>query len=216
PPLTGRPLPFASSYHLIGLLIAMDGDLPTEDFHLISSCPCWAYTKKCTRKKQSYSRASFRLVFPVILAVILLKESSLKTEHWALLISFLALAASVVIPLCFRWFDGKEKTANKREVLLQKILTLKSLASTSKYELIYLVQKHGGKMEPYQLEALNAKIPKIEEYEKEAWLLHDECSDYNDGASLEELNKTFTHVSVAESEIHDISKLIQKGKESYE
>ncbi len=22
----------------------MDGDLPTEDFHLISSCPCWAYT----------------------------------------------------------------------------------------------------------------------------------------------------------------------------
>ncbi|QSX32529.1 DUF3265 domain-containing protein [Shewanella avicenniae] len=21
-----------------------NGDLPTEDFHLISSCPCWAYT----------------------------------------------------------------------------------------------------------------------------------------------------------------------------
>lgn len=26
----------------------MDGDLPTEDFHLISSCPCWAYTRRCT------------------------------------------------------------------------------------------------------------------------------------------------------------------------
>jgi hypothetical protein len=26
----------------------MDGDLPTEDFHLISSCPCWAYTNGCT------------------------------------------------------------------------------------------------------------------------------------------------------------------------
>jgi hypothetical protein len=38
------PLPFASSYHLIAVLIAKDGDLPTEDFHLISSCPCWAYT----------------------------------------------------------------------------------------------------------------------------------------------------------------------------
>ena len=25
----------------------MDGDLPTEDFHLISSCPCWAYTSGC-------------------------------------------------------------------------------------------------------------------------------------------------------------------------
>jgi len=24
---------------------------PTEDFHLISSRPCWAYTKTCTRTK---------------------------------------------------------------------------------------------------------------------------------------------------------------------
>jgi len=23
----------------------LNGDLPTEDFHLISSCPCWAYTR---------------------------------------------------------------------------------------------------------------------------------------------------------------------------
>ena len=45
PSLTVWPLPFASSYHLIAKLIAKDGDLPTEDFHLISSCPCWAYTK---------------------------------------------------------------------------------------------------------------------------------------------------------------------------
>jgi hypothetical protein len=37
-------LPFASSYHLITILITKDGDLPTEDFHLISSCPCWAFT----------------------------------------------------------------------------------------------------------------------------------------------------------------------------
>jgi len=29
-----------------------NGDLPTEDFHLISSCPCWAYT--------SHSRLSLR------------------------------------------------------------------------------------------------------------------------------------------------------------
>ena len=25
-----------------------NGDLPTEDFHLISSCPCWAYTNALT------------------------------------------------------------------------------------------------------------------------------------------------------------------------
>jgi len=26
--------------------MVFDGDLPTEDFHLISSCPCWAYRSK--------------------------------------------------------------------------------------------------------------------------------------------------------------------------
>ena len=46
--LADLPLPFASSYHLIAILIAKDGDLPTEDFHLISSCPCWAYTNHST------------------------------------------------------------------------------------------------------------------------------------------------------------------------
>jgi len=25
-----------------------NGDLPTEDFHLISSCPCWAYTSQAS------------------------------------------------------------------------------------------------------------------------------------------------------------------------
>ncbi len=34
PILTDQPLPFASSYHLIPK--GKDGDLPTEDFHLIS------------------------------------------------------------------------------------------------------------------------------------------------------------------------------------
>jgi len=28
--------------------MVFDGDLPTEDFHLICSRPCWAYTSGCT------------------------------------------------------------------------------------------------------------------------------------------------------------------------
>jgi hypothetical protein len=43
PPLAGWPLPFASSLSSNHNMV-FDGDLPTEDFHLISSCPCWAYT----------------------------------------------------------------------------------------------------------------------------------------------------------------------------
>ena len=33
-----------------------NGDLPTEDFHLISSCPCWAYTKKLSHSLRSLGR----------------------------------------------------------------------------------------------------------------------------------------------------------------
>ena len=55
--LTDLPLPFASSYHLIAILIAKDGDLPTEDFHLISSCPCWAYTRHVTQKTTRWPSA---------------------------------------------------------------------------------------------------------------------------------------------------------------
>ena len=50
--LADLPLPFASSYHLIAILTAKDGDLPTEDFHLISSCPCWAYTRRSRMDKK--------------------------------------------------------------------------------------------------------------------------------------------------------------------
>ena len=35
----------------------MDGDLPTEDFHLISSCPCWAYTNGSWASGRVYDTA---------------------------------------------------------------------------------------------------------------------------------------------------------------
>jgi len=46
--LAALPLPFASSCRLLSWFSEANGDLPTEDFHLISSCPCWAYTRPAT------------------------------------------------------------------------------------------------------------------------------------------------------------------------
>ena len=51
PPLTGWPLPFASSYRLMEPLGYIDGDPPTGDFHPISYCPCRAYTRRCTGRQ---------------------------------------------------------------------------------------------------------------------------------------------------------------------
>jgi len=88
----------------------------------------------------------------------------LKAEHWALIISFLALTSSIVLPIWFRMQESKEKKEkkeNKRASLLQKILTLKSLTNTSKHELMHLIQKHGSKMEDDQLTALKAQSLKL-------------------------------------------------------
>ncbi|MBW0295384.1 hypothetical protein B4P00_03865 [Shewanella xiamenensis] len=45
----------------------LNGDLPTEDFHLISSCPCWAYTicLRVVRNAWHFYYAS-RLVIKVV------------------------------------------------------------------------------------------------------------------------------------------------------
>ena len=39
--------------------MVFDGDLSTEDFHLISSCPCWAYTRPARGTKKPPLRSGF-------------------------------------------------------------------------------------------------------------------------------------------------------------
>jgi mRNA-degrading endonuclease RelE of RelBE toxin-antitoxin system len=52
---TGKPLnSWPNLVDHYSIKIAKDGDLPTEDFHLISSCPCWAYTSTFTKILPSY------------------------------------------------------------------------------------------------------------------------------------------------------------------
>ena len=49
-PLTALPLLLASSYRRSDRRVDhLDVGSPTGDFHPIDSCPCWAYTRRCTR-----------------------------------------------------------------------------------------------------------------------------------------------------------------------
>ena len=40
---------------VVSVKLLFNGDLPIGDFHPVSSCPCWAYTKASTRTRASPS-----------------------------------------------------------------------------------------------------------------------------------------------------------------
>ena len=61
--LTGLQLPSASSYNLRYRSDKVGS--PTEDFHLISSCPCWAYTMPSSRLLRSLPLLQHRLMVSV-------------------------------------------------------------------------------------------------------------------------------------------------------
>lgn len=140
----------------------------------------------------------------------------METEHWALFVSFLALMTSIGLPIWIRRGETKEKAANRRSLLLQKIVAVKSLAYTSRFQLVYLLQRHSEAMDLDQREALQAQVPRIEDHEKELWKLHKQFLNYDDNSTLMDIEKTLSHVIVAESEISDLARLIEDGAKSYE
>ncbi len=71
-------------------------------------------------------------------------------------------------------------------------------------------------MQAGQLGALKSQVNKIEKYEYELWHLYEECNDYEGGSTLLELEKILSNVSVTESEVSDMAKLIEDGAKSYE
>ena len=69
----------------------------------------------------------------------------MSTEYWALLVSIIALIASIGIPI-WQWRATNAQTiASKRTLLLQRILSVKSVTYTSMWELMVLL--NGGRME---------------------------------------------------------------------
>lgn len=137
-------------------------------------------------------------------------------EHWSLLISALALVASVGLPLGFRWADSKRRVRDKRQLLLQKILSVKSIVYSSRFHLIYLLKRYADQMEASQRQALERQVPALEKYERELWKLHEIWRDSSQKTDLKELAEAEANVDVTESEVSDLAKLIEDGAESYE
>jgi len=140
----------------------------------------------------------------------------MSTEYWALFVSVIAMIASIGIPI-WQWRATNTQTiASKRTLLLQRILSTKSVTYVSMHELIWLLNRYSDKMEPEQRANLANIVPRMRQHHDELEALHREWSNYNDGKRLSELEQTLSDVDVASSEVEATAKLIENGRRSYE
>lgn len=140
----------------------------------------------------------------------------MSTEQWALLISAIALIVSIGIPL-FQWHTNRKRTvATARTLLLQRILSAKSVTFVSMHELIWLLRKHGGQMEDTQRKNLESMVPRMRTHHDELEKLHEEWSDFDDGNTIKEIEKQLVTIDTAYSDAEDTAKLIENGRRSYE
>lgn len=84
------------------------------------------------------------------------------------------------------------------------------------HELIWLLQKHGDKMEDQQRENLMNMIPRMRTHHDELEKLHEEWSNFDDGKNIKEIEEELIEIDAAHSEAEDTAKLIENGRRTYE
>ena len=138
------------------------------------------------------------------------------TEHWALIVSIVVLCTSIGIPL-WQWRESTARTtANKRTLLLQTILSTKSVNYISMHELVQLLKKFEAQMEENQRKDLKALVAQLKEHHEELEKLHAKYSNYSDRATVKDIEMTQAAADFAYSEAENTAKLIEKGRISYE
>ena len=140
----------------------------------------------------------------------------MKTEHWALVVSVLALIAAIGIPVWQSVSAGVQARATRRSVLLQSILNAKTTTIVTSHDLLYLLQRHGSKMAEQQRATLAAMHTRMRQHFGELEQLHDAWADFKDGESLSALEVALAQVNVIMAEAMETSKLIDNGRKSYE
>ena len=140
----------------------------------------------------------------------------MKTEQWALLVSFLALVAAIWLPIWQARVSSSQVRAARCSLLLQTVLTAKSTTFVALHELLHLLRTHGNQMKQLQRETLQAMVPRMREHHDGFEQLHDAWADFSDNASLQDIEAALASASVAASDAADTSQLIENERRSYE
>ena len=140
----------------------------------------------------------------------------METEHWALVISIISLFTAIGIPL-WQWRESTAPAvAEKRTLLLQTILSARSISYASIHELNWLLTKYKLQMRSEERKTLEDLVVRLRESHDDLEKLHTELSDHSDGATLIDIEQTQASANFLYSEARDIGKTIENGRRSYE
>ncbi|WP_316365366.1 hypothetical protein [Candidatus Thiodiazotropha sp. CDECU1] len=140
----------------------------------------------------------------------------MEIEVWALVVSFIALFVSIGIPI-WQWkVSNKQKEENKRTVLLQRILEVKTIQYFNYIELHNLLSAYGKDMNIEKKELLNNTLLKMKREVDEIEGLHVHWSNYNDGKSLSEIEQEISIVDLMVSEATSMTKIIETDRDNFE
>lgn len=131
------------------------------------------------------------------------------TAQWSLLIAALALASSITLPLLFRRQDARERRESKRTLLLQKLLSVKSLYSNATIQTHLLLHQTASQMSETERNALQEKLDTFKELEDAAWQLHEVWNHPGDQKTSLELDDAINDATATESVALDIVSWIE-------
>jgi hypothetical protein len=138
------------------------------------------------------------------------------TEQWALVISALALAVSIGVPIWQCRATDAQTRATRRALLLQTILDTKTTTYVTAQELRYLLERYGERMSAAQREQLSAMYPRLRKHCTDLEQLHEQWCNFSDGASFNEIEEELVQVNIAAAEARETAQLVENGRRSHE
>jgi hypothetical protein len=129
------------------------------------------------------------------------------TEHWALLVSFLAFISSIALPLYLLKQDKKEKLEIEKNKFHQSALSVKSLILTAKLEFLNFEQLKEEK------EAKDQIFEALRDFEKEIEELVKKSESTNCIKCYGGINGIYKCLTTIEAGINDNLKLVAFSKE---
>ena len=133
----------------------------------------------------------------------------MSTEYWALVVSVIALIASIGIPIWQSRATNALTIAGKRNLLLQGILSAKSVTYGSMWEYRRVLNQLGDKIKPEQRAMITDAMARMQELHDDLEALHEKLSDRNDRTRLRELERVLSHVNVMSADAKDMAKLTE-------
>ena len=134
---------------------------------------------------------------------------------WSLIVSVAAVVTAIALPLYFRHKDAENRLMEKRALLLQRILSLKSLNSSVRMQYMFHLHQHVHEMNATDKSTNVKMLEDFTKQEEDVLTLYEFISGHQEKLSSKEINKLQNNVNLAESVAADSLKFVETFFEAY-